>query len=118
MPYFFILPAYFILLLGLVGMAGVARFVPRFKPASRYIIGGTIGTLIGFIIVNIIILVAGVAPAWLARKFTFPDWLQQFSKYFVAATLLIGPFIGSGVGILIGFTVGFFYIYRRRRHDD
>ena len=115
MPYFFILPAYIALLIGLIGAAIVARFVPRFQPMSGYIVGGAIGTLIGFIIINILVVNAGVAPAWLAQKFTFPDWLQQVSRYFVAAALLIGPFIGSAIGVVVGFAAGLYFVYRRRR---
>ena len=116
MPYFFILPAYVALLIGLIGVAVVARFVPRFQPVSGYIVGGTIGTLIGFVIANVVVVLAGVAPAWLAQKFTFPAWLHQVSQYFVAAMLLIGPFIGSAIGVLLGFAVGLYFVYRRRRH--
>src|ERR1035441_3506413 len=99
MPYFFILPAYVALLVGLIGVAVVARFVPRFQPASGYIVGGTVGTLVGFIFINVVVIVVGVLPAWLAQKISFPDWLQQVSKIFVAAALLIGPFIGSAIGV-------------------
>jgi hypothetical protein len=116
MPYFFILPAYVALLIGLIGVAVAARFVPRFRRASGYIIGGAVGTLIGFVIINVIVILAGVAPAWLAQKFTFPDWLQQVSRYFVAATLLIGPFIGSAIGVFFGFAAGIYFVFRRRSH--
>jgi hypothetical protein len=116
MPYFFILPAYVALLVGLIGVAVVARFVPRFRRASGYFIGGAVGTLVGFVIINIIVILAGVAPAWLAQKFTFPDWLQQVSRYFVAATLLIGPFIGSAIGVFLGFAAGIYFVFRRRSH--
>jgi hypothetical protein len=115
MPYFFILPAYLVLLFGLTGLAVAARFMPRFRPFSGCIFGGAAGSLIGFLLFNALVIVLGVAPAWLAEKFTFPDWLQTASKYFVAAALLIGPFIGSAIGVLLGFAAGFFVVLRRRR---
>src|SRR5580692_9024393 len=116
MPYFFILPAYFVVLIGLIGAAVTVRFVPRLKHLSGYLLGGALGTMIGFAVINVIVVLSGVAPAWLAQKFTFPNWLQQASKFFVAATLLIGPFIGSVVGVLFGFAIGFYLVYRRRKH--
>jgi hypothetical protein len=116
MPYFFILPAYVLLLIALVVVAIITRFVPRFRPASGYIIGGTIGTLFGFIIINAFVWIVGLFPAWLNQKTSFPDWLQQVSKVFVAATLLIGPFIGSAIGVFLGFAVGLYFVYRRRRN--
>jgi hypothetical protein len=116
MPYFFIIPAYLALLIGLVVAAIIARFIPRFQPASRYILAGAIGTLAGFLIINLIVFFAGMAPVWLAEKISFPDWLHEGSKYFVAATLLIGPFVGSAVGVLVGFVAGLYFVRRRSRH--
>ncbi len=116
MPYFFILPVYVALLLGLIGAAVVARFVPRFQSASGYIFGGAIGSLVGFLLVNVAVILVGATPAWLAQRFTFPDWLQQTSKFFVATTLFIGPFIGSAIGALLGFAAGFYIVFRRRKN--
>jgi large-conductance mechanosensitive channel len=115
MPYFFILPAYSILFVGLISLAIIARFFPRFRPASKYFIGGAIGTLVGFIVLNIIVILVGIAPAWLAQKFTFPIWLHDVGKYFVAATLLIGPFIGSAIGVILGFVIGFYFVHKRNK---
>ena len=116
MPYFFIIPAYLVLLSGLVAAAFIARFIPRFQPASPYILAGAIGTLAGFLIINLIVFLAGMSPVWLAEKITFPDWLQEVGKYFVVATLLIGPFIGSAVGVFVGFIAGLYFVRRRKRH--
>jgi len=116
MPYFLILPAYITLLVALVGIAVIARFVPRLRPASGYFIGGAIGTLIGFLIINAIVILVGIAPVWLAQKFTFPNWLQPVIKVFVVATLFVGPFVGSAIGILLGFAYGIYLVFKRRRH--
>jgi len=116
MPYFFILPAYVALLVVLIIAAVVTYAVPRCKSASGYIVAGTVGTLVGFVVINVVVIVLGVLPAWLAQKVAFPEWLQQVSKIFVVAALLIGPFIGSAIGVLIGFMAGLYFIYRRRRH--
>ena len=116
MPYFFILPAYCALLFALVAAAVIARFIPRFRTASGYIVGGAVGTLIGFTLINVIVWLVGLAPVWLSQKSTFPGWLQQTSKFFVAGALLIGPFIGSAFGVFFGFAAGSYFVYRRRRH--
>jgi hypothetical protein len=115
MPYFFILPAYLILFVGLISLAIIARFSPRFRPVSKYLIGGAIGTLVGFVVFNTIVILVGIAPAWLAQQFTFPTWLHELGKYFVAATLLIGPFIGSFIGITLGFLIGFYFVHERNK---
>jgi hypothetical protein len=118
MPYFFILPAYVALFIALIVIAIITRFVARFRLASGYIVAGAIGTLIGFVIINIVVWIVGLFPVWLNQKVSLPDWLQQVSKFFVAGTLLIGPFIGSAIGILLGFAAGFYFVYRRRKRNS
>lgn len=110
MPYFLILPVYLVLLAGLICLAIAFRFFPRLKPMSRYFWGGAIGTAIGFIVANAIVLLVGVMPAWLGQRFTFPNWLQETGRFFVAATLFVGPFIGSTVGVALGFLAGFYFV--------
>ncbi len=114
MPYFFILPAYVAFLLMLIGAAVAARYIARLQSASGYIFGGAAGSLVGFVCINFLVILAGVAPAWLAQRYTFPGWLEQASKFFVAAALLAGPFIGSVIGIVIGFAAGLYVVFRRR----
>ena len=114
MPYFFILPAYIVLLIGLIGAAVVARFVPRFQSASGYLFAGAVGTVLGFVIINVLVWIVGLFPAWVNQKVSLPEWLQHASMYFVAAALLIGPFIGSVIGVLLGFAAGLYFVYRRR----
>jgi len=118
MPYFFILPAYLILFVGLISLAIIVRFFPRFRPASKCFVGGAIGTFVGFVVLNTIVILVGVAPAWLAQQFAFPIWLHDMGKYFVAATLLIGPFIGSAIGIILGFLIGFYFVHKRNKKSN
>jgi hypothetical protein len=56
MMYFIILPIYMLLLLVLLIAALVARNIESLRPASGYIVGATVGSLPGFIIVNLIIM--------------------------------------------------------------
>jgi hypothetical protein len=114
MPYFFILPVYAALLLGFIGAAAITRLVPRFRVVTGYIVCGAIGTLIGFIILNALVWMAGLFPVWLNQKNSFPQWLLRFSQFFVAGTLLIGPFIGSAIGVMLGFAAGIYIVYRLR----
>ena len=46
MPYFFIIPAFAVLLFVLIAAAFGAHYVPQFERASGYLFGGVIGTLI------------------------------------------------------------------------
>jgi len=101
----------------LIVAAIIARFIVRFRPASGYIVAGAIGTLAGFVIVNVLVWLIGLFPIWLNGKVSFPDWLQEVSKFFVAGTLLIGPFIGSAIGILLGFAAGLYFVYKRRKRN-
>ena len=116
MPYFIILPVYALLILGLTIAVVVSRFVPRLRPASGYVIGGTVGTLPGFLLANVVITLAGLLPVWVGQNMAMPPWLQDASKFFVAVVLLIGPFVASAIGVLIGFAAGLYFVFRRRRH--
>lgn len=115
MPYFIILPIFALLLVGLGIAAIVARCVESWRPASGYIVGGAGGTLLGFIVVNVIVTLAGLLPVLVAQHFTLPQWLQQAGAVVVAAILLIGPFVASAIGIVFGFAAGVCFVFGRRR---
>ncbi|MGH8004347.1 MAG: hypothetical protein ACRECJ_06460 [Limisphaerales bacterium] len=115
MPYFFIFPAYIVLLVVFATTAIVVRCIPRFRMLSGYIVGGAVGTLIGFALINIFIWIAGLVPVWMSQKVAFPDWLKPVIPVYIAVVLLIGPFIGSAIGVLFGFAAGVYFVYRRRR---
>ena len=97
MPYFIILPIYALLLAFLVSAAILARCVESWRPASGYLVGGTVGSFLGFIVANVIVTLAGILPVLVARHLTPPQWLQQAGAVVVAAILLVGPFIASAM---------------------
>ena len=118
MPYFFILPAYIALAFVLIASGVAVRYVPRWKFASAYLIGGALGTLPGFVIANVIVMLSGVIPVILSEKITLPHLLQQIGGFVVAGILLIGPFIASAVGIAGGFFAGVYIVFRKRSKND
>jgi hypothetical protein len=101
--------------MALVCAAIVAHFVPRFRQASGYILAGAVGTLFGFVIINVFVWIVGLFPAWLNQNVSLSDSLRYILQLFVAVTLLIGPFIGSAIGVLLGFAAGIYFTYKRRR---
>ena len=115
MPYFIILPVYVLLLVALIVAAIVTRFVPQLQPASAYIVGGTVGTLPAFVVANILVTLAGLLPVWAAQKMELPQRLHDATKFFVAAVLLVGPFVASAIGVFLGFALGVYFVFRRRR---
>lgn len=114
MPYFIILPAYVILLLVLGIAAFVTRGIPEARWTSGYLVGGMIGTLPAFIIANVAITIAGVLPLWLTQQFSPPEWFQQVCAVFSMLALMIGPFIASIIGIVLGFAAGCLVVRQRR----
>jgi hypothetical protein len=114
MFFFLILPTYALLLLMLGGAAALTWCIPRLRPASGYLVGGALGSLAGFVVVNAFILAMGVAPAWLAHEYSLSEWVRSASKVYAVATLMLGPIIGSFAGILLGFAGGWWCVRRRR----
>ncbi len=115
MPYFIVLPVYVLFFLLLVIAAGVARCVEAWRPASGYLVGGTVGTLLGFIVANVGVTLAGLLPILVAQHFTPPQWLQQAGAVVVVVILMVGPFLASAIGVVLGFAAGVFFVFRRRR---
>lgn len=95
MPYFFILPVYVLVLLGLLALALVARFVPRLRDYSSYIALGAIGTIPGFIVGNALLWGCIVALAVILKK----------PLDHVDGALRAGASIGFALGIVVGIVV-------------
>ncbi|MEI8064634.1 MAG: hypothetical protein WCH84_11295 [Verrucomicrobiota bacterium] len=114
MPYFFILPAYVLLVLGLTVAVIIFLLVREWRPAKSYIVAGTIGTFLGIVLANILVTVLGVLPFLFARVPSLPEPLRKGAGILGLGILMIGPFIASVVGVLLGFGVGLYYAYRRR----
>ncbi len=115
MPYFFILPIYCLLLVALGAAAVVARCVAEWRPASGVIVGGMVGSLAGFIAANVIITGVGLMPVMVGNHFAAAGWERQVAGIFAAVMLLLGPFVASAMGVVIGFAAGVVVVLRRRR---
>lgn len=104
MPYFFILPLYVLLVAVVLVAAAVFRLQPRFRYLSPYLVAGAIGSLPGMLIGNLL-LVAVVAP-FVTKKIVLPDQLYWLSALIVGAGVLVGPFVVSAAGSVIGAALG------------
>jgi hypothetical protein len=115
MPYFFIVPAYALLLLVLAITAIVMYSSPQTRPAAGYIVGGTIGSLVGFLVSIVVLAVVCVVFILLAGLLSSSgQWVQTASAVGLAGVIFVGPFILSAAGILAGFACGALFVLRRR----
>lgn len=112
MPYFFIIPAYLILLLVLGIAAVVLRGGGDGGRASVSIVSGMAGTLPGIVVANVAVTVAGVAPLWLSGQVSAPEWMRQVLSVFAVVCLFIGPFVASALGVIAGFLGGWWLVRR------
>ena len=115
MPYFFIVPAYAVLLVGLGLAAFLTRLTPQFRWVGGYLIGGGIGTLPGFVMANGIVTIAGIVPALVAERWALPECVRHVCGMFAGMTLMLGPFAASAAGIGVGFLAGCWIVWRARR---
>jgi hypothetical protein len=117
-PYFFILPAFLIFEIVLLLAALVARYREKFCWASGYLVGIALGSAAGFVLANLILWFVCAALAFLANKDFMPEIVRTITQYISAFGLLIGPFVVSGGGLLIGTLFGTYFVYRRRKKKN
>jgi len=118
MPYFFIVPAYLLLLLILGIAAVVLRSGGNSGPASGYILAGMVGTIPGIIAANVLVTLAGLLPLWIAAKVSPPEWMMQVLSVLAVACLFIGPFVASAIGVIAGFLCGILVAWKRTRRQN
>ncbi|QIL77194.1 hypothetical protein [Hymenobacter sp. HDW8] len=116
MPYFFILSIFVLWLVGLLVGAVIVRYSARLRPLSTYLIAVAIGSVPGFLLGNVALLVGALGVAKLLTLFSLPRILQPLQTLGAAATIFIGPFIASAIGILLGAFLGIVVAWRRQRH--
>ena len=106
MLYFFILPAYLLLLVAV----GIASAVLYFRPSSQHVgsygFGVALGTLPGLLVANALLWVFTVGLLHLQ----LPEWLQGAHKAVVFASAFCGPVLVSIVGILVGGLLGAYIV--------
>ena len=113
MPYFFVIPIYFLGFVGILIAALVCRLRPNLRHFSGYLLAGAIGSLPGFIVGNLL-LAAIVAPIVMG-KVVFPDSLYWLSALIVGFGVFIGPFVVSFSGSLTGAWIGWRLYGKRQR---
>lgn len=118
MPYFFIVPAYLLLLLVLGIAAVVLRSGANPGRASGYIVAGLMGTVPGIIAANVLVTLAGVLPLWIAEQVSPPDAVRQVLSAICIACLFIGPFVASVIGVIAGFLCGILVAWKRTRRQN
>jgi hypothetical protein len=115
MLYFFILPVFIGLLIVLMLVTIVVRFIPTWRPASRYLFSGGIGFAIGFLIANIANFLVGLAPGLILNSQDVPDAVRQIIGTISAFVLFLGPVFASAIGAVVGFVLGIWFAYKQRR---
>ena len=109
-----ILSVYAALLVTLIIAAVITTRIPGWQPVTRYLIAGTVGTLLGFVVANGCVVLAGVGPILLAGHYTLPQWLNYTGAVIVAGILFLGPILASVIGVILGFAAGIYYVFKRR----
>lgn len=110
MPYFFILPVFVALLLGLLA-AGVGLHFTRLKSAAPYAFGVALGAALGFAGANALLvpLLHGVGHIPENQN------TQTIKALLLATVLFIGPFVASAFGAVVGAVLGVVVAWRTSR---
>ncbi len=112
MLYFFIVPIYLIVLFTLLVAALICRLRPHLRQLSGYFVASAIGSIPGFIVGNLI-LVAVVAPI-ITGEIILPESWYWLTATIAGLGLIVGPFVVSFSGSLLGALAGW-SICRNRR---
>lgn len=115
MPYFFIIPAYVLLLLVLGISAVVLGAGAGERRVAGRIFAGMAGTVPGMIAANGVVTLAGIAPLWVAGQVSPPEWLSLALSGLAMVCLFIGPFVASAIGVIAGFLCGWWLAARGGR---
>ncbi len=111
---FIIVCVYSALLIALIIAAVITTRIPGGQMVARYIVAGTAGSLLGFVAANGCVVLAGVGSVMLAGHYTLPQWLNYAGAVVVAGILFIGPIVASVIGVIMGFSAGVYYVFKRR----
>lgn len=117
MPYFFILPLYLLGVGILLGATAVCFCSSRLRPWSVYPFAAAIGSVPGFVLANAALFFGALGVAKLALLSTW-EVPQIFATVAAAATIFIGPFVASAIGVLFGASLGVIVAWhlKRRKH--
>jgi hypothetical protein len=111
---FIILCVYSGLLIALIIAAVITTRIPGWQRVTRYLVAGAVGSLLGFVLANGCVVLAGVGSVLLAGHYTLPQWLNYAGALVVAGLLFIGPIVASVIGVSVGFGAGVYYVFKRR----
>ena len=113
MIYFFILPVFAIYLgLSIIALI-VTLLAPRWKPMSRYLFVGALGSVIGFVVCNALVYVVTIPPSAILSNFELTE-VRKIVGVFLAIILLVAPIPASLIGTLAGFLGGLFITHKAR----
>jgi len=113
--YFLILPAVVGFLALLLIAALILRYLPNWQHLSGYFVGSAVGTAIGFIAANGLLLLLVLGTLRMANQPDTSPLTQQLGGYGAAAGLIIGPVLATGVGIALGLGLGVLFVFLKRR---
>ena len=115
MPYFFILPAFGIAVLLLVGFTVACRIAPSLEPMFPFAWRIMLWSTVGFVVANAVVLLLFLVPAFAPECAQGDPGAREASRIGLAAGLLLGPFIASALGFMAGSTFGVFLALRSLR---
>jgi hypothetical protein len=106
MQYLGIVFAFLMAVMVLVIATVVAAAVGRWKRAVPYLVSGTIGAALGFVMFTVISVLALWGVAWCLHQTALPDGLRKILNPCLGYALAFGPVIISPLGFIFGFVAG------------
>ena len=116
MLYFFILPAFLLWLVVAAGSVVLAKSVKDLQPALPYVWRICLHATLGFLIANIMFIVALWIGSDAMKEATSEPKGGGLLQAMIGVAVILGPVVASAIGWFCGAVTGFLFAFRSRQH--
>jgi hypothetical protein len=113
MSYLFVLPVYALALAAALIAGVVCLFIPKARRFCTYLLASALGSLLGMIVANLTLFL--VLSPLLKGTASAPQSVRLSAGFLIEAGAIIGPFVASAAGVILGAGIACALVRNARR---